>query len=712
MDEIASYVGSVNYIKKGKNGEDAIFYEIVPSTLVVSLDADGNWVSGTPTMSDGSGMAGVPCTAYMVKNGVKTLFSKGYWLSDHNNTGYASPIFAAQVAKTDSSVNVSLLKSAPTSDGAVSGANVLARISISVNRAGKNGASVSIQYSADGASGWKDAYFAGAKYIRIYSNGAWSSAMKIVGDDGTSFLIKGSFSSKEGLPTSGAAIGDAYLIGGDLWVYVAYAGNDTTKHYRGFENIGNIQGPKGDSVTVKSTEVFYGISASGTDPSTVSSWASSVQDITADKPYLWTKTVVTFSDGKSSIAYSVTTRGNRGAIFRQHTAFEASGYEYQSGSGAEEFIDVIATQTDDGTTRWFRCMKSYNSKDNPAYDDLSKADVWNSAGMQMKFVATDFFLAKNAKINMLGSNEINLYGDDNKMFASFRVPHGNTFDGGDEGEYALWVGAEGGENASFSVTKDGKIKADSGNIGPFVIQKGEKFSTQEGLYYGEIMDENRNDIDKYYTFGFSLCKKNLSFGISGDNVIFAQSGYCEQVTLCKSPNYTRIDGKYYVSLASPALDVVKKLSDYPQPQNNIAAKIEAIARADSTCTGLQISASGGAANYALECLNGDIQAHGNSFQGALRPIVRKVSSSTTLSDEDCIVVCTNTSVINLTLPSGVLGRFFIVIQAGARVNFRDTTFGSRGILCQHDPNSDLTYQWNMLVYDGANWHLRGLWNKQ
>lgn len=401
-------------------------------------------------------------------------------------------------------------------------------------------------------------------------------------------------------------------------------------------------------------------------------------------------------------------RGSSGAVWRQHKDFVEASYNYQAGGNDERFLDVVYIDK-----VWYRCIKSYESTG--INDERNKVGAnafstyWDSADMSgFTFIATDFLLAENAQINLFGAQEINLLEDvsTGEIFGSYRVPSGNEDD-----IYALWLGAATGKNAPFSVTKNGAIKADSGSIGPFVIRKNENFYSQEGLYYGEIMDESRADSNKYYTFGFSLCKKNLSFGISGDNVIFSQSGYCEQVTLCKSPDYTTINGKFYVALSEPALDVVKRLSDYPQAQNCIAASVESVARPDSASTALQLSASGGAANYALECLEGDINAHGNSFMGALQPIVRKVAQSTTLLDTDCIVVCTNTAKITLNLPKGKLGRFFIVIQAGARIDFLDSTLSSRGILCQHDANSNKTYQWNFVVYDGSNWHLRGLWNE-
>lgn len=64
------------------------------------------------------------------------------------------------------------------------------------------------------------------------------------GADGTSVNIIDTLDSKEDLPTSGNNNGDGYLINGELWVYNGNAiTSDVT--YRGFTNVGNIQGPAG-----------------------------------------------------------------------------------------------------------------------------------------------------------------------------------------------------------------------------------------------------------------------------------------------------------------------------------------------------------------------------------------------------------------------------------------------------------------------------------
>ena len=69
------------------------------------------------------------------------------------------------------------------------------------------------------------------------------------------------------------------------------------------------QGPKGDSVTVTSTSIQYAISDSGT--STPTQWSNSILAPQQGK-FLWTRTTVTFSDGKSAVSYSIAFSGSDG----------------------------------------------------------------------------------------------------------------------------------------------------------------------------------------------------------------------------------------------------------------------------------------------------------------------------------------------------------------------------------------------------------------
>lgn len=70
-------------------------------------------------------------------------------------------------------------------------------------------------------------------------------------------------------------------------------------------------GTNGTSVSVKSTSVTYQVGTSGTDKPT-GAWSTTVPTV-PNGQYLWTKTVVTYSDGKSTTSYSVSYKGTNGA---------------------------------------------------------------------------------------------------------------------------------------------------------------------------------------------------------------------------------------------------------------------------------------------------------------------------------------------------------------------------------------------------------------
>lgn len=74
---------------------------------------------------------------------------------------------------------------------------------------------------------------------------------------------------------------------------------------RGPQGIQGPQGVKGnDGKGIKSTSVTYQIWSNGTSTPT-GTWSSTPPKTTADKPYLWTRTVITYSDNTQSTSYSV-----------------------------------------------------------------------------------------------------------------------------------------------------------------------------------------------------------------------------------------------------------------------------------------------------------------------------------------------------------------------------------------------------------------------
>lgn len=140
-------------------------------------------------------------------------------------------------------------------------------------------------------------------------------------------------------------------------------------------------------------------------------------------------------------------KGQKGALIREHDGFESGSYKYLSGAGEEEYVDVVCVKG-----KWYQCTKTYdNATSSPSLTD----GHWTKMS-QYKSIATHLLLAENATINMLGSNQINLYNPSGgAMFGSFRVVS-------DDNDYALWLGAPNGADAPFSVTKDGSLYASNG----------------------------------------------------------------------------------------------------------------------------------------------------------------------------------------------------------------------------------------------------------
>lgn len=149
-----------------------------------------------------------------------------------------------------------------------------------------------------------------------------------------------------------------------------------------------------------------------------------------------------------SISFSLRgDKGQKGALMREHDGFESGSYKYLSGAGEEAYVDVVCVKG-----KWYQCTKTYNdATSSPSLTDGHWTEMSN-----YKSIATHLLLAENATINMLGSNQINLFNPSGgAMFGSFRVVSNDN-------DYALWLGAPNGADAPFSVTKDGSLYASNG----------------------------------------------------------------------------------------------------------------------------------------------------------------------------------------------------------------------------------------------------------
>ena len=98
-----------------------------------------------------------------------------------------------------------------------------------------------------------------------------------------------------------------------LWTktVVNYSDGKSTEAYSvSYKGTNGTNGSNGTSVTVSSTSVTYQVGTSGTTKPT-GEWKTEVPNV-PNGQYLWTKTVVKYSDGKSTESYSVSYKGTNG----------------------------------------------------------------------------------------------------------------------------------------------------------------------------------------------------------------------------------------------------------------------------------------------------------------------------------------------------------------------------------------------------------------
>lgn len=441
---------------------------------------------------------------------------------------------------------------------------------------------------------------------------------------------------------------------------IVWAGNNSTTHSDA-QLIGYIAVNGATGNGIKSTEVTYKIGSSGTTPPE-GTWDTNVPNITDEKPYLWTRTIFKYTNGGSSDpSYSVATRGTKGALMREHDGFESGSYKYLSGSGAEAYVDVVCDNR-----KWYQCTKTYTSS-SPSVTDGHWSLMNNYTS-----IATQLLLAENATINMLGSNQINLYNPTGgAIFGSFRVvDHDN--------DYALWLGGKDGESASFAVTRGGAIKATAGTIGSFTIRE------LQGGYYDFFA--NYEGVANFSApSSISLNSQGIlaSTGSPGNGArfFFGNSEFTND-----APSWG--NGALQVSLNF----------QYGADTSQTAANISVMGKSSSTATALQLSATGGLNNHAIAIRDGDV--------AGLRPSFVRITSNYTLTEYNHTVACDNTSAITLTLPSSPkLGQCYTVIQQGGRVTLSAniSIYDSRNFKTATTWYSDTRGQVSWIWYNGGQW---------
>lgn len=110
-----------------------------------------------------------------------------------------------------------------------------------------------------------------------------------------------------------------------LWNYevTAYTDGSSTNSSPVIIGVYGEKGEAGTSVKVSSTTITYAAGTNGTTPPS-SGWSEKVPAVSAGQ-YLWSKTVVTYSDGKSTTTYSVSYQGTNGSPGEPGTSVTITG---------------------------------------------------------------------------------------------------------------------------------------------------------------------------------------------------------------------------------------------------------------------------------------------------------------------------------------------------------------------------------------------------
>ena len=362
-------------------------------------------------------------------------------------------------------------------------------------------------------------------------------------------------------------------------------------------------------------------------------------------------------------------RGTKGPIQRTHDGFVTGSYDYSDGTkDTDKFIDIVVLNG-----QVYYCSLSYRSS-SPSVTD----GHWTQ-GSNFDLVATKLLLAENATITMANSQQINII-DGNTLWGSFRYAATND-------DYALWLGASNGASAPFAVTRGGVIKAMAGQIGSFVITQ--RKDPTGFVFYSLYATHN--------SFGIiPACDVELNYhGIrvwSGNNT---------------HTNYTEVDIGYNGALDS---------NENPSWFNGvvmITGDTSSGGDDDVVAIYTSIYPKAGRRSYALKASVGDVLLGEGAFIGALRPNITTVSYSRTLRENECYIICTNSSSITLTLPSDPrIGQLYFVYQANAYISFSSTSSHPIIVRGQDYPSgktnwySNTRNQLSIFIYgDDGRWYV-------
>ena len=158
-------------------------------------------------------------------------------------------------------------------------------------------------------------------------------------------------------------------------------------------------GQSGTSVTVRSTSVTYQASASGVTKPT-GEWKTEIPNV-PDGQFLWTKTVVNYSDGKSTEAYSVSykatngTNGTSVSITSTSVTYQASASGTTTPSGT---WSPTVPNVQNGQYLWTKTVVTYSNGQHTESYSVSYKGTNGKDAITMAITSSGGTIFKNTAI--------------------------------------------------------------------------------------------------------------------------------------------------------------------------------------------------------------------------------------------------------------------------------------------------------------------------
>nr|DAJ07497.1 MAG TPA: tail protein [Caudoviricetes sp.] len=160
-----------------------------------------------------------------------------------------------------------------------------------------------------------------------------------------------------------------------------------------------FKGNNGTSVIISNTSITYQVGTSGTTAPT-GSWSNAIPSVPSGQ-YLWTKTVVTYSDGKSTTAYSVSRNPENGADGTSVTV-KTTVPEYQaSNSGTTVPTGAWSTTPvagNPGQYVWTRITVTYSDNKTAVSYSISRNGANGADSITMAIKSSNGVIFKNTAI--------------------------------------------------------------------------------------------------------------------------------------------------------------------------------------------------------------------------------------------------------------------------------------------------------------------------